>query len=136
MLSQHAIADDFAIPAGAEFKTFAVEELDLRVPPRGRSDAVGNATAIPGYPLSQEELGLVLDTSKPGQEFSQNLVGAAFANEQDKQPFRVRVVTWIKQRSSDFSLFRLFDADAAEPGLRVDVDTDEEELMLQYRVGF
>ena len=137
VLSQHVFAEDLATPTGSEFRTFAVEDLDLR-PPQGNSNAVGagTLTTIPGYPLSREELSLVLDSSAKVQGFNQPSAGAAFADEQGKPTFHVRVVTWIKQRSSDFSLFRLFDADSAGPGLHVDVDTDEEELMLKYRVGF
>jgi hypothetical protein len=91
---------------------------------------------IPGYPLSQEELNLVLDTSELGSVFRQKSAGVEFSGEQSKQSFHVRMVTWIKQRSSDFNLFKLFDTEDSEPGLRLDVDTDEEELVLQYRVGF
>lgn len=138
LLSQHTFAADFSSPAEAEFRTFAVDELTLGMPRTGSSEAIkaGSLTTIPGYPLSQEELNLVLDTSERGSEFRQQPADAEFVGEQDRQPFRVRVVTWIKQRSSDFNLFKLFDTDESEPGLHLDVDTDEEELVLQYRVGF
>jgi len=138
ILSQHVFADNIETPAGAEFGTYAAEELNLRISPPGSAVAAvpGNVNKIPGYPLSQEELGLVLDSSVSGQRFGRTSAGANFADEQDRQPFRARVVTWIKKRSSDFNMFSLFDADAGEPGLHVDVDTEEEEMMLQYQVGF
>jgi hypothetical protein len=139
ILSQNVFAQDIPPPAGAEFTTFAVEELNLEISPDSRSGAVaaGEVTAIRGYPLSQEELSLVLDTSIAGHGFGPLSEGAGLTDKQDKQqPFRTRVVTWIKNRSSDFDLFSRFNADAATPGLHVDVDTDEEELMLQYQVGF
>jgi hypothetical protein len=138
VLSQFAYAEDFSTSTNAGFSAFAVEDLDLRMPLQSSSGAVeaGSVTAIPGYPLSQEELSLVLHMSEPGSGFSQKPADVEFAAEQNKQSFHVRLVTWIKQRSSNFNLFKLFDADDSEPGLRVDVDTDEEELVLQYRVGF
>ena len=139
ILSQNVFAQDMQPPAGEEFRTFAVEELNLKISPDSNSGAfaAGEVTTIRGYPLSQEELSLVLDTSMAGQGFGQHSEGAGLTDEQNKhQPFRTRVVTWIKNRSSDFNLFSLFNADAATPGLHVDVDTDEEELMLQYQVGF
>jgi len=138
VLSQLVYAEDFSTSANAGFGAFAVEDLDLRMPLQSSSDAVeaGSVTTIPGYPLSQEELSLVLHMSEPGSGFNQKSADVEFAAQQSKQSFHVRLVTWIKQRSSDFNLFKLFDADDSEPGLRVDVDTDEEELVLQYRVGF
>lgn len=138
VLSPHVFAEDIATATGAEYSIFAVEDLDLGMPRQASSNAVevGSGTMIPGYPLSQEELNLVLDTSELGSVFRQKSAGVEFSGEQSKQSFHVRMVTWIKQRSSDFNLFKLFDTEDSEPGLRLDVDTDEEELVLQYRVGF
>ena len=138
LLSRQALAEDIPRLAEAEFRTFAVEDLDLRMPSPGSSDvvAVAGATTIPGYPLSAEELSLVLDTSEPGSGFSRLPVAVEYSTEQNRPPLRVRLMGWIKQRSSDFNLFKLFNADDSAPGMRLDVDTDAEELVLEYRVGF
>ena len=136
VLSQNAFADDFAPLTDAEFRTFAVEDLDLRMPLQGSSAAVeaGNAMTLRGYPLTQEELNLILDTSDPA--FSRKAAGANVSNEHGKPPLRTRVVGWIKQRSSDFNFFKLFSADDSGPGVHLEVDTDEEELVLEYRFEF
>ncbi|MDH3509595.1 MAG: hypothetical protein OER85_01925 [Gammaproteobacteria bacterium] len=138
VLSQLALAEDIATPVTVEFGTFEFAELNLGMSLQSSSDVVeaGSVATIPGYPLSAEELSLVLDTPEPLSGFNPKPAGAHFAAEQSGQPFRARVVTWIKQRSSYFNIFRLFSADQADPGLHLDVDTDEEELVLEYRVGF
>jgi len=138
LLSQQALAEDIPARVDAEFRTFAVEDLDLRIPASGSSDvaAAASATTIPGYPLSAEELSLVLDASEPGAGFSRLPVTVEYSKEQNRPPFRARLMGWFKQRSSDFNLFKLFNADDSAPGMRLDVDTDAEELVLEYRVGF
>lgn len=133
-----ALAVDIPPLADAEFRTFAVEDLDLRIPSPGNPavGAVAGATTIPGYPLSAEELNLVLDAAEPESGFGRLPVAVEYFTEQERQPFRARLVGWIKQRSSDFNLFRLFNTDDSAPGMRLDVDTVAEELVLEYRVGF
>lgn len=138
VLSQLAFAEDIARSATAEFGTFEFAELNLDMSLQGSPDLVEaeSVATIPGYPLSAEELSLVLATPEPLSGFNTKPTGADFAAKQSGQPFRARLVTWIKQRSSYFNFFRLFSADQADPGLHLDVDTDEEELVLEYRVGF
>lgn len=138
LLSFYACADDTPDLGDAAFSTFAVADLDLRMPQSGSAEvAVGsNDLVIPGYPLTTEELNLILESPGSTSDFSSIPLEAAYFDDQVRQPFGTRVVGWIKQRSSDFNLFKLFDADDTSPGVRLDVDTEEEELVLQYRVGF
>lgn len=138
LLSQCACADEIPALADAGFRTFAVEDLDLRTPLTGGSDIITTTdeSTIPGYPLSAEELNLVMGIPQSVAGFDEVSVGLDYADEQFPQPFQHRLMGWFKQRSSDFNLFKLFDSDDSRSGVRLDVDTEEEELVLQYRIGF
>lgn len=133
-----ATGDDLSSPTETGFRAFAVRDLDLRIPTQGSSDliAVANEPSIPGYPLSMDELGLVIETPPSAMGFGRARLDADLAVDPMDQPLRVRLMGWMKQRSTDFSLFRLLSADDSRPGMRLDVDTEQEELVLEYRIGF
>jgi hypothetical protein len=138
LLPGPAAADDPSSLTETGFRAFAVEDLDLRIAARGGADviAVANEPSIPGYPLSMEELNLVMATPEPAAGFGRPGRAPDFAVDPMNQPLRVRLMGWIKQRSNDFGLFRLLSADDSRPGMRLDVDTEQEELVLEYRIGF
>lgn len=133
-----ALAGDLPLLTDAELRPFAVEDLDLRIPAPGSDDTILSATGaeIPGYPLSSEELNLIIEAPQLAAGFGRPGPAASLAGGPMKPPFRARLMGWIKQRSSDFNLFRLFSVDDSRPGMRLDVDTEQEELVLQYRIGF
>ncbi|MDH3605096.1 MAG: hypothetical protein OEU26_36330, partial [Candidatus Tectomicrobia bacterium] len=88
LLSGTALAGDIPLLTDAEFRTFATEDLDLRILAQGSADviAVTSETEIPGYPLSVEELNLVIETPEPAAGFGRAALEANYVGDSIKQP--------------------------------------------------
>ena len=111
-------ADEFASLFAEEF-----EGISLRL-----TDPDETLASRPRLFLSDEELSLVLRAVDP--------LGTDGGEVTARPTFRQRFVDWISNRSADSNVFSALARDELEPGVRVDIDTDTEEVSVEYRVGF
>lgn len=133
--SQATAADDFATLFDEDFKgiSLTLTTPDRVLAQRPRADDL-IMDSLPGFPLTAEELTLVLRITDP--------VGSGgLAADQDAADtsLRGRLFSWMTQHSNESrgaSVFSALSRAADEPGVRVDIDTDTEEVRLEYRVGF
>jgi len=133
--SQAIAADDFATLFDEEFKGISLTLTDPdQALARRPSAAELTVDSLPGFPLTAEELSLVLRITDP--------VGfGGLAADQDivEPTLRDKLVRWMTQHSNESdgaSVFSALIREADEPGVRVNIDTDTEEVRLEYRVGF
>lgn len=133
--SQVYAADDLTavFDSGFEGVSLRLVDPDQLLARRPRAIDLA-ATKLPGFPLKAEELSLVLAMTDPVG------TGALVAEESAIKPsLRERLVGWLSQNAgpaADQSLISALIREADEPGVRVDIDTDTEEVRLEYRVGF
>lgn len=128
-------ADDFSALFDDNFKGIelalpSAEEMLAKRP----TFAEFAAARLPGLPLSPDELSLVMRATNPVDAGA-----SAGASEAERDTIRQRFVKWITQRSDKSEEFTVFSAlirTSDEPGVRVDFDTDTEEVRVEYRVGF
>lgn len=128
-------AEDFASLFADDF-----EGISLRLPDAGQLLAEPPPTAelealtLPGFPLTDEELSLVLRITDPvGTRIGVGDAGIA------RPTIGERLVNWVRwqsRRSGDRSVFSALARDEDEPGVRVDIDPDAEEVLVEYHVGF
>jgi len=132
----------FAAPAYAteDFATFFAEDYEgislslvdpqkIQVPRPQATDLT--RFVLPGFPLSAEELSLVLRLTDP--------VGFSANSEAVRPSFRERLGSWLGRdwmRQKDTSVFSALVRDENETGMRVDFDPAAEEVVVEYRVGF
>lgn len=83
---------------------------------------------LPGFPLTAEDLSLVSRMTDPVE-----------ASKAVRPGFRERFMNWLRQsanRANDTSVFSALTREDDEPGVRFGIDTDTEEVTLEYRIGF
>ncbi len=128
-------AEDFASLFADDFEGIALElpdadQLLAERPPAAQLEAL----TLPGFPLTDEELSLILRITDPvGRRRGAGDAGIA------RPTIGERLVNWVRwqsRRSGDASVFSALARDADEPGVRVDIDPDAEEVVVEYRVGF
>jgi hypothetical protein len=56
--------------------------------------------------------------------------------EPGKRPLRLRFMDWIKQGSKRANVFSALVREEDQPGMRVDIDPDREEVVVEYHIGF
>ena len=145
--TQVALAEDFAIVFTDDFQGIALDTSRLgkglpNLPLSGISgdDVAVPPAALPGFPLTQEELMLVLRTTDPvgAQKKSANANSRQSSPATDSRPMRDRLVDWITQRSSveQESVFSALARSDSEPGMRLDIDPNSDKVIVEYRIGF
>jgi hypothetical protein len=143
ILTLPAHADDFALPPASEFGETSIETLGLRnaesesPQDSGPSEPVGS---LGNYPLSREELGLVFDAAmaekavKFGFMERPNSSDVLGARDEIKAKGRLpEQAVWSAEPLKGLSLNL---NEEAESGIRVDIDPYEEEVTLNWFVGF
>jgi len=133
--SQAMAADDIATLFDENFEGISLTLTDpdqvLARRPRAAELAVDS---LPGFRMTSEELSLVLRITDPVGSG-----GLAADDDAVELSLRERLVSWMTQHSNesnDKGVFSALSREADEPGVRVDIDTDAEEVRLEYRVGF
>lgn len=128
-------ADEFATLFDEEFEGVALHLVDPDEVPAPRPRAADHGpVSLPGFPLTAAELSLVSRMTDP-------VAAAALAADgKVVQPsLRERLLHWLNKNSAktrNSSVFSALVREADEPGVRVDIDADAEEVRVEYRVGF
>lgn len=128
-------ADDLEALFDAKYEGIALNlsEPDEVLAARPRATDFG-PMALPGFSLTDEELSLVLRVVDPlGPANEAPGTGARAPS------IRQGFVEWIRNASrgaNKASVFSALAREADEPGVRVDIDPDAEEVRVEYRVGF
>ena len=100
-----------------------------------RESFFSNSDDLPGYPLTSEELSLVLDATKT-RAFPDGSSYQSRSAESGHRPVAARVLHWLRKRSSDLGLFNTLFSQDSRPGVHVDLDPVEEEIILLWSKGF
>lgn len=139
---QLAVAEDFAALFDANYAGISLDTGHLGE--RQLVDHTDNldqgSTDLPGFPMSQEELALVLRTVDPVGSGQSVIVyqgsDPGVIAEQSKRPLRLRLLDWIKQGSQQTGIFSALVREKDEPGMRLEIDPDSEQVVVEYRIGF
>jgi len=143
---QIAAAEDFALLFDTNYEGISLDTTHLGEPQSvdHTRDLYFQSTNLPGFPLSQEDLALVLKTTDPvgGGQWAFVDQGVDRTGDQTtmaepgKRPLRLRLMDWIKQGSKRANIFSALVREEDQPGMRVDIDPDREEVVVEYHIGF
>ena len=128
-------AEDFASLFAEDF-----EGISLQLPDAGQALAERpnpselEALTLPGFPLTDEELSHVLRITDP--VVTRRRSGDAGIERPTIGERLVNWVRWQSRRSGDVGVLSALAREEDEPGVRVDIDPDAEEVIVEYRVGF
>ena len=147
---QVAAAEDFALLFDTNYEGISLDTTHLGEPQSvdHTRDLYFQSTNLPGFPLSQEDLALVLKTTDPVGSGQRAFVDQGVDRTGDqtthqttmaepgKRPLRLRLMDWIKQGSKRANIFSALVREEDQPGMRVDIDPDREEVVVEYHIGF
>jgi hypothetical protein len=132
IMLQPACADDFSVPSDFNFSGPAAETLGLSLLSPARATETSNP--LPGYPLSQEELRLVFSETPA---ITGKVSADSMPQDSSAEPALAnRLSRSMQLQSEESGILKTLLAEEEVPGVHLDVDPIDDEVVIEYRIGF